>query len=154
MAARGVIKPGSLTARVLDAIAGSQSPIGRGALLAMLTGHDRSWLGRTLDRLITLGHVRECRAGYELASAPRPLVPGEREPERLSPGQRAGVQAVICRAHRYRQAGAPFMAVSLLERAAARRLPTHVQQDLSALAGLFAEHCGTYRDVEPARAAA
>lgn len=154
MAARGTIKPGSLTARVLAAIAEAGVPIGRGALLEPLQSHDRAWLNRTLDRLITLGHVRECRAGYELSGAPRPLKPGEREPDRLSPGQRAGVQAVICRAHRYRQAGAPFMAVSLLERAAARRLPAHVQQDLAALAGLFAEHCGTYRDVEPARAAA
>ena len=154
MAARGDIKPGSVTARVLAAIADAGRPIGRGALLATLTGHDRNWLGRTLDRLITLGHVRECRAGYELAGAPRPLVPGERDPERLSPGQRAVVSAVISRAHRYRAAGMAFMAASLLERAARRRLPAHVQQDLSALAGLFAEPTGIYRDAQSARAAA
>lgn len=155
MAARGSIKPGSLTARVLAAVTATDRPVGRAALLGPLSANDRIWLSRTLDRLITLGHIRECRAGYAATGAsPAPVAAGIRDPEQLSPGQRATLAAVIGRAHRYAGAGCPHIAAGLLERAAVRRLPAHVQQDLGALAALFLEAGHAYRDVAPARAAA
>lgn len=156
MPARGSIKPGSLSARVLAVIEASEKPMNRGALLQPLGRPDRMWLGRTLDRLVTLGHVRETRAGFVWTGRPEPEPKpiAERDPERLAPGQRAAVMAVISRAHGYRAAGLPIAAAELLERAAVRRLPPHVQQDLGALASLFAEHRQTFPEADLGRAAA
>lgn len=155
MPALGSIKPGSLSARVLAAIKAADRPLGRATLMGPLQSHDRAWLNRTLDRLITLGHVRECRAGYSwTGAAPPPIAPGLRDAEQLSAGQRATLAVLISRAKRYAGAGCPALAAGLLERAAQRRLPAHVQQDLGAMAALILEAGHAYRDVVPARAAA
>lgn len=156
MPPRGSIKAGSLTARVLAAVEASERPVPRAALLALLSERDRGWLSRTLDRLVTLGHVRETRAGYVWTGRPEPEPKPkvERDPSRLAPRQRATLAAIISRAHGYSRSGYPAIAAGLLERAAARHLPPHVQQDLGALAALFLEAGQTYRDVEPGRAAA
>ena len=155
MAAGGHFKPGSLSARLLATIEAASAPVPRTSLRSALTGRDAGFFNRTLDRLVVQSLIRETCAGFVSASAPRPAVHEPIvEPRPLSPAQRACALAIIDRAHRYRRAGAPSLAASLLERAAERAAVPHLREDFAALASLFAAPHQTYPEVVPGPAAA
>ncbi|QEL26133.1 hypothetical protein FQV39_28640 [Bosea sp. F3-2] len=156
MPGKGHIRAGGLTERLLAAIEIAERPVQRHLLLSPLSPRERINFGRSIDRLVTCGRIRETRAGFISTAIPpvEPTLKDEPEARRLSPGQRAIVCAVIDRAHRYRRSGSPFCAANLLQRASERKLPPHVQQDLAALASLFGAHRQTFPEVDLGRAAA
>lgn len=145
MAQRGEIKPGSLSARVLELVeAHGGAPVSRAAISQQFSPAERRWLHRALDCLIKNGRVRETCDGYvpaHLAStAVSEAVPGETMPAAV----RRTLAEIIHRAHEHRRAGSRGSAAALLRRAAARVRLRHVAEDLAALSDLFEHAPGFY----------
>jgi hypothetical protein len=154
--ALGELRPGSLATRLLHNIRQAQAPLGRQAL-ARLFPKERHQLGRALDRLSRAGAVFQdeegrYRPGDGRRYRPQPVK--ARADLTAGPGLVAQLARIVDRAHAYRRAGAPCLGAALLERAAEKRLPAHITQDLKALASLFAAHRELFPQVDPGRAAA
>lgn len=148
MAQAGCFKPGSATDRVLQFVkaeAGAHDVVSRQAI-ARATRVPPKELGRALDVLCRNGQVVEADCGFAFGGEARPREPAAEQTtlESLGEPRWRMLAEIVRRAHQYRRAGAPSLAVSLLEQAAECRLPEHVRADLGHLADLFACRAGLY----------
>lgn len=153
---QGEIRPGSLSTRVLHHLRAAPGPMTRLAL-AKVFPKDRDNLGRALDRLVRSGFVAQDEADRYGPDSGNGIASRKVEAHRdltVPAALIAQLACIIARAHAYRRAGAPSMGALLLERAAERRLPEHIRQDLLALASLFAAHRQTFADFEHKQVAA
>ncbi|CAN7318709.1 hypothetical protein LJR009_001619 [Bosea sp. LjRoot9] len=142
----GQFKPGSASSQIMGLVnAAGGEPVLRAALREGLDLNNRKFFNRTLDRLVVQGLLRETADGFLPAMLGRATSAIEAPALEPVPDCLAACLAeIVRRAHHHREAGAPTLAASLLQRAAQKLVAPHLRQNLLALSDLFAAHGATY----------